>query len=76
METLTIVRQNNYWGAGKDLSEAKENYQKSSGRAATSAAVITSFEGKDADLERITIDDVDGTIKYPKGAVRLTLKVE
>ncbi len=66
MESLVIVRQNNYWGAGKELSEAQENYRKASGRKATSAAVISSFEGTAADLDRITIDDFDGTISYPK----------
>lgn len=66
METLVIVRQNNYWGAGSDLSEAQQNYRKSSGRAATNLAAVSSFEGTPEDLERITIDDVDGTISYPK----------
>jgi hypothetical protein len=66
METLIIVRQNNYWGAGKDLPEAKSNFEKASGRVATSAAAISEFEGSSEDLERISIDDFDGTISYPK----------
>jgi hypothetical protein len=65
METLVIVRQNNYWGAGKDVSEAKANYRKASGRAATSAAVISEMVGTPEDLERVTIDDFDGTIRGP-----------
>ena len=66
METLVIVRESNYWGAGKDLPEAKANYKKAKGRSASDAAVISTFEGTAVDLERITIDDWDGTIKYPK----------
>ncbi len=66
MNTLVIVRQNNYWGSGKDLSEAKTNYRKASGHVATNLAIISTFGGSEKDLERITIDDIDGTIKYPK----------
>lgn len=66
MESLVIVRQNNYWGAGKALPEALWNYYKASGRQATSAKVISEFEGTPEDLERIEIDDIDGTIRYPK----------
>lgn len=68
--TLFIVRQNNYWGAGESLSEAKANYKKSSGRAATNLADISCFEGNDEELERVTIDDIDGTIKYPKTVIK------
>jgi hypothetical protein len=66
METLVVIRENNYWGAGKDEAEAKSNYLKACGRKATGSSVIRSFTGTPEDIERITIDDVDGTISYPK----------
>ncbi len=66
METLVIVRQNNYWGAGKNLAEAKANYRRASGRNATSAADISEMEGDAEDLAKVTVDDVDGTIRGPR----------
>lgn len=66
METLVIVRESNYWGAGKDIAEAKANYKKTKGHPASSAAVITEYEGTPEEIDRITIDDFDGTISYPK----------
>ena len=65
-EWLYVVRQNNYWGAGKDLPEALNNFKKASGKAATNTADVSGFKGTPEDLERIEIDDVDGTIRYPR----------
>lgn len=70
METLVVIRENNYWGAGKDEQEAKANYRKACGRESTSAAVVSEFEGTSEDIDRITIDDMDGTITYPKTVVK------
>lgn len=70
METLVIIREDNYWGAGKDEAEAKSNYLKACGRKATGGSVVSTFTGTPEDIDRITIDDVDGTIKYPKTVVK------
>lgn len=73
-ETLVIVRQNNYWGSGKDLAEARKNYKKSSGRFPTSAASILAFTGDGKEIEKIEIDDVDGGIHYPKSLTKTTIQ--
>ena len=70
METLVVVRQNNYWGAGKTHKEAFYNFRVASGKNPTNTAVYSEFEGSPEDLEKITIDDVDGTISYPKTVIK------
>lgn len=76
METLVIVRESNYWGAGKAQQvhdaflAAGRNYKKSCGKFPSGAAVVSTFEGKPSDLDRITVDDIDGTISYPKTVIK------
>lgn len=70
METLVIVRESNYWGGGKTVEEAKANYRKAGKHPASAAAVISTFVGKPEEIERITIDDFDGTISYPKTVIK------
>lgn len=77
MKTLVIIRENNYWGAGTHAKadqaflEARTNYKKACGRPSTGGAVVTTFEGTAAELERVTVDDIDGTIKYPKTVTKV-----
>lgn len=71
MENLTIVRESNYWGAGATLDEAKANFKKSSRKEASAAAVVTEYQGSKKDIERIIIDDWDGTITYPKTVIKI-----
>lgn len=73
-ETLVIVRQNNYWGSGKDLAEARNNYKRASGKYPTSNASIIAYTGTPEETDKITVDDFDGTINYPKTISRVVLQ--
>lgn len=66
MNTAILIRQRNYYGWGKNLAEARKNYKKVSGRVPTNTASILSFSGLEKDLDTIEIDDVLGSVRYPK----------
>lgn len=74
MEILVIVRQRNYWGSGKTLAEAKTNYRKASGRPSTNTASVVSYQGAPKEIEKITINDIDGGIMYPKTLTQVILQ--
>ena len=74
MKTKVIIRQNNYWGSGKDLREARANYKKASSRQATPQASVVAFKGSKEHVDNITVDDVDGNIGFNTALEVITIQ--
>lgn len=76
METRTtkiFIRQWPVWSCAPTLKEAKQEFKRQTSDKLTDKAEIICLYGEEADLDKVTIDDM-GTISRPKEVISIKLQ--